>query len=131
LSEKQTSTNSGWVRLPTFCAQKDGKPVRQLKGAGGSSGGSAAALQARFGAGSASDDTGRLGSTPAGFCGAYDSNPPTVRFRGSGSSPMPSSLETVGVISKKVDIYTACLLAFERIDDNDIHRPIPAAYCNR
>lgn len=78
-------------------------PVDETKVAGGSSGGSAAAVAANMAIYSIAEDTGGSIRQPASFCGIAGLRPSYGRNSRYGIMPMASSLDTVGPMAKSVE----------------------------
>lgn len=78
-------------------------PVNEEKVAGGSSGGSAAAVAANMTIYSIAEDTGGSIRQPASFCGIAGLRPSYGRNSRYGIMPMASSLDTVGPMAKSVE----------------------------
>ncbi len=78
-------------------------PHDLTKVAGGSSGGSAAAVADNMCIYSVAEDTGGSIRQPASFCGAVGLRPSYGRNSRFGAMPMASSLDTVGPITKTVE----------------------------
>ncbi len=78
-------------------------PVNESKVAGGSSGGSAAAVADNQSIYSIAEDTGGSIREPASFCGVVGLRPSYGRNSRFGIMPMASSLDTVGPIAKTVE----------------------------
>jgi aspartyl-tRNA(Asn)/glutamyl-tRNA(Gln) amidotransferase subunit A len=77
--------------------------------AGGSSGGSAAAVAARLGWASIGTDTGGSARIPAAFCGVVGLKPTYGRVRLAGVVPLSQTLDHVGVLAASV-WTAACVL---------------------
>lgn len=78
-------------------------PIDETKVAGGSSGGSAAAVAAHMAIYSIAEDTGGSIRQPASFCGITGLRPSYGRNSRFGIMPMASSLDTVGPMAKSVE----------------------------
>src|SRR5690625_1859706 len=86
-------------------------PLDENRIAGGSSGGSAAAVAAGFCDASLGTDTGGSTRIPAAFCGLYGLRPTYGALPNTGVLPLSSSHDTVGIVARSVDavarIFTA------------------------
>jgi indoleacetamide hydrolase len=71
--------------------------------AGGSSGGSAAAVAARMGPAALGTDTGASVRLPAALCGVVGFRPTVGRYRGDGIVPISRTRDTVGPIARCVE----------------------------
>lgn len=78
-------------------------PLDEQRIAGGSSGGSAAAIVAGFCDASLGTDTGGSTRIPAAFCGLYGLRPTYGALPNTGVIPLSSSHDTVGLMAKDVD----------------------------
>jgi aspartyl-tRNA(Asn)/glutamyl-tRNA(Gln) amidotransferase subunit A len=98
-------------------------PVRNprdlTKVAGGSSGGSAAAVADNMCIYSIAEDTGGSIRQPASFCGVVGLRPSYGRNSRFGIMPMASSLDTVGPITKTVEDVALVMQAIAGQDPND------------
>ncbi|KAJ3313008.1 Trimeric GatFAB AmidoTransferase(AdT) complex subunit [Boothiomyces sp. JEL0838] len=79
-------------------------PVDPLRVCGGSSGGSAAAVAAGFCAAAIGSDTGGSVRLPASYCGIYGFKPSYGSISRYGLIPYANSLDTVGILSKDLNI---------------------------
>ena len=80
-------------------------PYDRSRVAGGSSGGTAAALAARFGAAGLGSDTAGSARIPASFCGICGFRPSTAgykKFPGGGIVPLSFTLDTAGPMARSV-----------------------------
>ncbi len=91
--------------------------------AGGSSGGSAAAVAAHFCAGSIGTDTGGSLRQPAHFCGVTGLKVSYGRVSRWGTIPMASSLDTVGPIAQTAQDCAMILQAIAGQDSKDSTTP--------
>ncbi len=94
-------------------------PHDETKVAGGSSGGSAAAVAADLSVYSIAEDTGGSIRQPASFCGIVGLRPSYGRNSRSGIMPMASSLDTVGPMAKTVEDVAILLEAMAGHDPKD------------
>ncbi len=94
-------------------------PHDLTKVAGGSSGGSAAAVADHMCIYSIAEDTGGSIRQPASFCGVVGLRPSYGRNSRYGIMPMASSLDTVGPITKTVEDAAIIMEAIAGIDSKD------------
>ncbi len=101
--------------------------------AGGSSGGSAAAVVARTAAGALGTDTGGSICLPAALCGAVGLRPTIGRVSNRGTIPLAWSLDTVGPIARSALDCAALLGAIAGADAGDPGTAVAAvdAYAGR
>ncbi|MBI2634813.1 Asp-tRNA(Asn)/Glu-tRNA(Gln) amidotransferase subunit GatA [Candidatus Peregrinibacteria bacterium] len=88
--------------------------------AGGSSGGSAAAVAADMCVYSVGTDTGGSIRQPASFCGVYGLKPTYGRVSRSGVTSMASSWDTIGPIAKSVEDIALVMQAIAGRDRRDL-----------
>lgn len=97
--------------------------------AGGSSGGSAAAVAASLGYGALGSDTGGSVRLPASLCGIVGLKPTYGRVSTRGAIPLSWSLDHVGVLTRSV-VDAALLLqaiaGYDAKDATSVDRPVPA-----
>ena len=87
-------------------------PADHSRSAGGSSGGSAAAVAAGFVDAALGTDTGGSVRVPASFCGVVGFRPSTLHYPQQGVVPLAASRDTVGPIARDIDTIIrmdACL----------------------
>ena len=96
--------------------------------AGGSSGGSAAAVSAGLGYGAIGTDTSGSIREPAALCGVVGLKPTYGRVSARGVIPLAPSLDHVGPIARTVEDVAVILEAIAGFDRNDpASRDVPAA----
>jgi len=103
-------------------------PHNQDKVAGGSSGGSAAAVADNMCIFSIAEDTGGSIRQPASFCGVVGLRPSYGRNSRYGIMPMASSLDTVGPIAKSVadaSIIMEVIAGRDQKDATTVHNLVP------
>ncbi len=89
--------------------------------AGGSSGGSAVAVAAGFGAGSLGTDTGGSVRIPAAMCGVVGLKPTYGRISVTGVVELAQSLDCVGPICRSVEDAAVMMNALAGYDSGDVH----------
>ncbi|MBI5230005.1 MAG: Asp-tRNA(Asn)/Glu-tRNA(Gln) amidotransferase subunit GatA [Candidatus Magasanikbacteria bacterium] len=97
--------------------------------AGGSSGGSAAAVSANFCAFSIAEDTGGSIRQPAAFCGLAGLRPSYGRNSRYGIMPMASSLDTVGPLARTVQdvaLLMEVMAGKDKLDGTTVEDEVPA-----
>lgn len=94
------------------------------RSAGGSSGGSGAAVAAGLGALSLGSDTNGSVRVPSSFCGVWGLKPTYGRLSRAGAFPFVSSLDTMGVLGRDVRDLA---LAFDVMAGPDPRDPVCAA----
>ncbi|KAK6199279.1 amidase signature domain-containing protein [Scheffersomyces amazonensis] len=87
--------------------------------AGGSSGGSAAAVAADMASFSLGTDTGGSVRLPASYCGVVGFKPTYGRISRWGVIPYAQTLDTVGILSKDVDIVEKVYEVLNQYDEKD------------
>lgn len=103
-------------------------PHDETKVAGGSSGGSAAAVAADLCVYSIAEDTGGSIRQPASFCGVTGLRPSYGRNSRYGIMPMASSLDTVGPIGKSVEdiaLLMEVMAGKDLLDATTVPDPVP------
>lgn len=98
-------------------------PYETTRVAGGSSGGSAAAVGANFCAGSVGTDTGGSIRQPASFCGCTGLKVSYGRVSRWGVMPMASSLDTIGPLAKTAADCALLLDVMAGRDEKDSTTP--------
>ena len=96
--------------------------------AGGSSGGSAAAVIAGFCAAALGTDTGGSVRIPAAMCGVVGLKPTYGRISVKGVFELAQSLDCVGPICRRVEDVAVMMNALAGYDDGDVHsanHPVP------
>ncbi len=94
-------------------------PIDESKVAGGSSGGSAAAVCANLGAYSLGTDTGGSVRLPASYCGVVGFKPTYGAISRYGVIAYASSLEQIGIIARSVDdvaLVYDCVKGYDSMD---------------
>ena len=97
--------------------------------AGGSSGGSAAAVAASLCYGALGTDTGGSVRLPASFCGVVGLKPTYGRVSTRGVIPLSWSLDHVGPLTRSVldaAILLHAIAGYDALDTTSIDRPVPA-----
>lgn len=95
---------------------------------GGSSGGSAAAVAARFCSASIGSDTGGSVRLPAALCGVVGVKPTYGRIGRSGMVPLSRSVDVVGILARCVDdaaLLLQVLSGFDELDPDCSDRAVP------
>ncbi|MBD3311414.1 MAG: Asp-tRNA(Asn)/Glu-tRNA(Gln) amidotransferase subunit GatA [Candidatus Magasanikbacteria bacterium] len=103
-------------------------PIDESRVAGGSSGGSAAAVADNQCIFSVAEDTGGSIRQPASFCGVVGLRPSYGRNSRYGIMPMASSLDTVGPIAKSVEDIAVLMEIMAGRDEKDattVNEPVP------
>ncbi len=90
--------------------------------AGGSSGGSAAALAVGLGALSLVSDTGGSARIPAALCGVIGFRPSTGRYPGDGVINLSPSRDTIGIMARAIDH----IISADAILSGEVKIPTPA-----
>lgn len=97
--------------------------------AGGSSGGSGAAVAAGLVPLALGSDTGGSIRVPAAFCGVWGFKPTYGRLSRAGTFPFCASLDTIGPLASSVDVLAAAYDAMQGPDPDDpvcCQRPVEA-----
>ena len=87
--------------------------------AGGSSGGSAAAVASGMAQFSLGTDTGGSVRLPASYCGVVGFKPTYGRISRWGVVPYAQTLDTVGILSKDIDVVKQVYDVLDKYDEND------------
>ena len=96
--------------------------------AGGSSGGSAAAIAADLCLGTLGTDTGGSIRIPASLCGVVGLKPTYGRVSNRGVIPMAWTLDHVGPMCKTVEdaaLILAAIAGYDRLDPTSVDMPVP------
>lgn len=103
--------------------------------AGGSSGGSAAAVSGRMVPVSLGSDTAASIRVPASFTGIYGLRPTTGRYDTNGIWPLAGTLDTVGPMARSVEdlalvdsVFTGDFTPLADLELSDIRLGVPAAF---
>ena len=103
-------------------------PWDPARTAGGSSGGSAAAVAARLALAATGTDTGGSIRQPAGFCGISGIKPTYGRCSRWGIVAFASSLDQAGPMARTVEdcaLMLASMAGFDAKDSTSVDRPVP------